>query len=177
MRLSRWFLPLIILRSAVAAGAILTPPGIPEQPLIRSIYNWGDAVAVVTENYVPENHTVRYSLGIVDDKAGRIVPFSELKCGSYDDIGYSEELGKVLACSDGGVSHIYRLTEGSWKPVSDALPGDNFRIAVVSSRPEGLVIGKAGDIYIAMRSLGVLVFHKSEGRYDTKSEAVRQVLF
>ena len=371
MKLSRCVLMLGILHSAVALGAILTPPEIPEQPFIRNIHNWGDAVAVVTESYVPEKHTYRYSLGIVYDKAEHIAPFNELNCGSYDDIAYSQELGKVLACSDGQLSRIYRFIEGSWKPISGALPGDNFRIAVdreriaavandtlflisgfsrrtllrvhfkvetphqapaalilqgravvlgydsgefggglyrleldsasrsakllksgniraldatssgdiwvadglahmtmergalyrlngdrletvasisgsmmsrdeekvleksgilfpgvteisgltlnrsdrpvvafpefgvfelvggkfvglietpmefsysmpgygVTSRPEGLVIGKFGDIYIATRSLGVLIFHKSDGRYDTNSEAVRQVLF
>jgi len=371
MKIIAWVLPFAVLGSAVACGAILTPPGIPEQPLIRGIYNWGEVVAVVADNYDSANHTVRYSLGVVDDRAGRIIPFRELQCGSYDDIGYSEELGKVLVCGDGRVSRIYRLLGGSWEPISDALPGRDFRIAVdheriaavaddtlflisglsrrtllsvhfkvetshhapsalilqghavvlgydsgefggglyrveldppsgsatlltsgnirsmdatlsgeiwvadglahmtmeraalyrlngdrletvasisgsmmsgdewkvreksgipfpgvtdisgltldrsdrpvvafpefgvfelvggkfvglietpmefsysmpgygVTSRPEGLVIGKFGDIYIATRSLGVLIFHKSDGRYDTNSEAVRQVLF
>jgi hypothetical protein len=134
MKLSRCVLLLILLRSVVAAGAILTPPDIPEQPLIRTIYNWGDAIAVVTDNYIPEKHTYRYSLGIVDDRAERIAPFRELKCGSYDDIAYSEELGKVLACSDGKLSRIYRFIEGSWKPISGALQGENFRIAVDRER-------------------------------------------
>src|SRR6202043_806204 len=107
---------------------------IPEQPLIRNIYNWGDAVAVVTDNYDRVNHTVRYSLSVVDDKAERIALFRELKCGSYDDIAYSEELGKVLACSNGQLSRIYRFIAGSWKPISGALPGENFRIAVDRER-------------------------------------------
>jgi hypothetical protein len=134
MKISHWVLPFAALGSAVAFGAILTPPGIPEQPLIRGIYNWGDVVAVVADNYDSANHTVRYSLGVVDDRAGRIVPFRELKCGSYDDIGYSEELGKVLVCGDGRVSRIYRLLDGSWKPVSEALPGGDFRVAVDHER-------------------------------------------
>ena len=134
MKISRWVLSLIVLRSVVAAGAVLTPPDIPEQPLIRNIYNWGDAVAVVTDNYDPANHTVRYSLGIVDDKTERIAPFRELNCGSYDDMAYSEELGKVLACSNGRQSRIYRFIEGSWKPISGALPGEDFRIAVDRER-------------------------------------------
>jgi hypothetical protein len=132
--LSHWVLAFAVLGSAVAFGAILTPPSIPEQPLIRGIYNWGEVIAVVTDNYDPANHTTRYSLGVVDDRAGRIVPFHELKCGSYDDIGYSEELGKVLVCGDGRVSRIFRLEEGSWKPISDALPGGDFRIAVDHER-------------------------------------------
>jgi len=47
----------------------------------------------------------------------------------------------------------------------------------VTSRPEGLVIGRSGDMYIATRSLGVLIFRKGNGRYDANLEAVRQVLF
>jgi hypothetical protein len=134
MKRSRCAILLILLRSAVAAGAILTPPDIPEQPLIRDIHNWGDAIAVVTDNYVPEKHAYRYALGIVDDKAKRIASFGELKCGSFDDIAYSEELGKVLACGDGRQSRIYRFIEGSWKPISGALPGEDFRIAVNGER-------------------------------------------
>src|SRR6202040_3228454 len=49
-------------------------------------------------------------------------------------IAYSEELGKVLACSNGRVSHIYRFMEGSWKSISGALPGEDFRIAVDRER-------------------------------------------
>jgi hypothetical protein len=74
---------------------------------------------------------------------------------------------------------VFKLVEGKFVGLietsmefSYSRPGYN-----VTSRPEGLVIGKSGDIYIATRSLGVLVFHKSDGRYDNKPEAIRQVLF
>lgn len=134
LKIGHWILPFTLLGSAVGFGAVLTPPDIPEQRLIRGIYNWGDAVAVVADNYDPANHTVRYSLGIVDEETGRIVPFRALKCDSYEDIGYSDELGRLLVCGDGRLSRIYQLRDGSWKPISDTLPGDDFRIAVDHER-------------------------------------------
>lgn len=40
-------------QSPIGAGAIATPPTIPQQPLIRGIYNWGDDVAVITDEWMP----------------------------------------------------------------------------------------------------------------------------
>jgi len=116
------------------AGPIATPPTIAEQPLIRSIYNWGDDVAVITEKRVPSRSEPVYDLAIVDPRASRIVPFRAISCLSYEDVGYSEELGKIVVCRTGWAAQLYRSTQQGWTKLSEAVQGHGFRCAIDRDR-------------------------------------------
>lgn len=115
-------------------AAIATPPAIAEQPLIRSIYNWGDDIAVITGKWVPSRRRSIYSLAIVDRGRSRIVRFRAISCDSYEDVGYSEQLGKIVVCGRRDGALLYRLTQQGWRPFSEAVQGQEFRCAVDRDR-------------------------------------------
>jgi hypothetical protein len=117
-----------------AAGAIVTPPTIPQQPLIRTIYSWGDDIAVITDKWMPSKARATYSLATVGERSSRIIPFRAIKCDSYDDIAYSSQLGKVVVCGRGDGAQLYQLTERGWTKFSEPIQGKEFRCAIESDR-------------------------------------------
>jgi hypothetical protein len=120
--------------SRAAASAIATPPAIPQQPLIRTIYNWGDDVAVITDKWMPSKERRIYSLATVDRRNSRIIPFHTINCDSYDDIGYSTQLGKIVVCGRGDGAQLYQLTEQGWTRFAEPILGKEFRCAVEGDR-------------------------------------------
>jgi len=115
-------------------GPIATPPTITEQPLIRAIYNWSDDVAVITEQWATSRTGSIYGLAIVDPRVSRIVPFRAISCDSYEDVGYSEQLGKIIVCRRGDAAQLYRSTQQGWMKFSDAVHGPEFRCTVDRDR-------------------------------------------
>jgi len=130
----RLILMLVSLYSAACCGAaILTPPDIPEQPLIRNIYAWGDRIAVITE-WIPGQKRLTNVLHIVDRASSRIVSFRELSCDAYHDIAHSVQLGRLLVCGIGTSARIYGQTGQVWSPLSEPVQGTDFRLAVDGDR-------------------------------------------
>ena len=115
-------------------AAIATPPAIRQQPLIRAIHNWGGEVAVITEPWISSAKGSIYSLATVDPGGSRIVPFRAISCDSYDDVGYSEQIGKIVVCGRSDGARLYRQTPQGWMPLSDAVLGKEFRCAVDRNR-------------------------------------------
>src|SRR5579871_5091770 len=113
---------------------IATPPTIAEQPLIRTIYNWGDDVAVITEEPATSRKESGYGLAIVDPRGSRIVPFHMISCDSYEDVGYSEQLGKIVVCRRGDAAQLYRSSRQGWVKFSDAVHGREFRCTIDRDR-------------------------------------------
>jgi len=120
--------------TGAAAGAIATPPTISQQPLIRTIYNWGDDVAVITDKWMPSKARAIYSLATVDARSSQIIPFRAINCDSYDDIAYSSQFGKIVVCGRGDAAQLYQLTERGWTKFSEPIQGKEFRCTIEGDR-------------------------------------------
>jgi hypothetical protein len=107
--------------------SVMTPPAIPEQPLIRSIHEWGGSVAVITE---PRDSRGGFRLATVEPGGSRIIPFGEVRCDSYHDVGHSPEAGKILVCGRQDATQVFRRVDESWTPLTPPLQGAAFRVAV-----------------------------------------------
>ena len=93
---------LVFLHYAAWSGAtVLTPPDIPMQPIIRTIYEWGDQIAVITEKWMPTEKRTTYELSVVDQSRSRVVPIRTPRCDDYHDVAYGAGLGKLLLCGTG----------------------------------------------------------------------------
>lgn len=130
----RLFQALVFLYSATSWGAVLTPPKIPEQPIIRSIHKWGDQIAVVTEERGRSGTRFAYLLSVVDPSVSRLVPFRGLDCASYFDVAHDATLGKLLLCGNGGSARVYAFDGQSWNPLSDSVQGTESRFTVEGDR-------------------------------------------
>jgi hypothetical protein len=119
---------------AATASAIATPPAIPQQPLIRTIYNWGDDVAVITDKWMPSRKRSIYGLATVDPRSSRIIPFHAINCDSYDDIGYSKQLRRIVVCGRGDGAQLYQFTGQAWARFGEPIQGKEFRCAVEGDR-------------------------------------------
>lgn len=125
----------ILLHAVACSGAALrTPPDIPEQPLIRTIYEWRDQIAVITQHWIPSEKRWTYALSVVSGDVSRVIPFQGLSCDSYHDVAYGEKLGKLLVCGVGGSARVYQLDGELWKPLSQPIQGREFRLAVNGER-------------------------------------------
>lgn len=122
---------LLFLHYAAWSGAtVLTPPDIPEQPFTRTIYEWGDQIAVITENYEHAERTPRFDLYVVDQATSRVIPVRVPGCGTYFDVAYGGGPGRLLLCGDGKSARVYGMSGASWTPVSEPMRGTEFRFAV-----------------------------------------------
>lgn len=126
---------LVFLHYAAWSGAtVLTPPDIPEQPLIRTIYEWGDRVAVITERYQVTEKTPTSRLYVVDQAISRVIPVRAPGCDTYHDVAHDAGLGKLLLCGSGASARVYRMSGASWTAVSESVQGTGFRFAVDGGR-------------------------------------------
>jgi hypothetical protein len=133
----------VFLHYAAWSGAtVLTPPDVPEQPLIRTIYEWGDQIAAITEKYQDTEET-KSRLYVVDPSLSRAVPVRAPGCDTYHDVAFDARLGKLLLCGTGKSARVLRMSGASWATVSEPIPGTEFRFAVDGDRiailSEGLV--------------------------------------
>jgi hypothetical protein len=125
---------LVFLHYAAWSGAtVLTPPDIPEQPLIRAIYEWRDQIAVITEKYQLKEKT-KSQLYVVDQAISAVIPVRAPGCDTYHDVAYDAELGKLLLCGSGQSVRVYRMRGASWTPISESVRGTEFRFAVDGDR-------------------------------------------
>ena len=86
---------LVFLHYAAGSGAtVLTPPDIPMQPLIRTIYEWGDQIAVIAHRLLPAERRLSSELYVVDQAAARIVPARAPECDTYHDVAFDP--GRVV---------------------------------------------------------------------------------
>ena len=126
---------LVFLHYAAWSGAtVLTPPDIPMQPIIRTIYGWGDQIAVITEKWMPTEKRLTYELSVVDQSTSRVVPIRTPRCDDYHDVAYGAGLGKLLLCGTGKSARVYRMSGTSWSTVSESVQGTEFRFAVDGDR-------------------------------------------
>jgi hypothetical protein len=122
---------LVFLHYAAWSGAsVLTPPDIPEQPILRTIYEWGDQIAVITEKYQLTEKIPTSELYVVDQATSRVIPVRAPGCDTYHDVAYDAGLGKMLLCGTGQSARAYRTSGASWTPVSESVQGTEFRFAV-----------------------------------------------
>jgi len=119
--------------AAWSGAAVLTPPDIPEQPLIRTIYEWGDQIAVITERFQPTEKGAN-ELSVVDQSISRLVPIRAPGCDAYYDAAYDPGLGKLLLCGTGQSARVYRMNGASWTAVAEPVQGTEFRFAVNGNR-------------------------------------------
>ena len=126
---------LAFLHYAAWSGAtVLTPPDIPEQPLLRSIYEWGDQIAVITEKYQLTQQMPTYELYVVEQATSRVVPVRAPGCDTYHDVAYDAGPGRLLLCGTGQSARVYGMRGASWTPVSESVQGTGFRFAVDGDR-------------------------------------------
>lgn len=126
---------LVFLHYAAGSGAtVLTPPDIPMQPLIRTIYEWGDQIAVIAHRLLPAERRLSSEMYVVDQAAARIVPARAPECDTYHDVAYDPGLGKLLLCGKGESARVYRFGGASWTPISEPVQGTEFRFAVDGNR-------------------------------------------
>lgn len=123
----------LLLYAAWSWAAVLTPPDIPEQPLIRTIYAWGDQIAVITEWFQPTEKGAN-ELSVVDRSTSRLVPIRTPGCDAYYDVAYDAKLGKLLLCGTGQSARVYRMNGTSWTAASEPVQGTEFRFAVNGNR-------------------------------------------
>lgn len=142
----------LLLYAACPGAAVQMPPDIPEQPLIRTIYQWGDQIAVITENYQLKEET-RSRLYVVDPSISRAVPVGAPGCDTYHDVAFDARSGKLLLCGTGKSARVLRLSGDSWAAVSDPIPGSEFRFAVDGDR---IAIVSDGNVYLVSASSNVL---------------------
>jgi hypothetical protein len=122
---------LVFLHYAAWSGAtVLTPPEIPEQPFARTIYEWGDQIAVITEKYDLAERTPIFELYVVDQATLRVSPVRVPGCDTYYDIAYGGGPGRLLLCGDGKSARVYGMSGPSWTPVSGPMRGTEFRFAL-----------------------------------------------
>ena len=119
--------------AAWSGAAVLTPPDIPEQPLIRTIYEWGDQIAVITERFQSTERGAN-ELSVVDQSISRLVPIRAPGCDAYYDVAYDAGLGKLLLCGTGQSARVYRMNGASWTAVAEPVQGTEFRFAVNGNR-------------------------------------------
>lgn len=137
--------------AALSGATVLAPPDIPEQPLIRTIYEWGDRIAVITETYRLAASTPLHELYVVDPATSRVSPVRVPGCDTYHDVAYGAGPARLLLCGAGNSARVYRESGASWTPVSGALQGPEFRLAVdgnriaVVSESAVLLMSAAGD--------------------------------
>jgi hypothetical protein len=126
---------LVFLHYAACSGAaVLTPPEIPEQPVIRTIYEWGGQIAVITEKYqISEKHGTS-ELYVVDPAIARLIPVRVPGCGAYYDVAHDARLGNLLLCGTGKSARVYRANGASWDTLTEPVPGPDFRFAVDGER-------------------------------------------
>jgi hypothetical protein len=125
---------LVFLHYAAWSGAaVLTPPDIPEQPLIRTIYQWGDQIAAITEKYQLTERT-KSRLYVVDPAISRAIPVRAPGCDTYHDVAFDARLGKLLLCGTGKSARVLRMSGASWATVSEPIPGTEFRFTVDGDR-------------------------------------------
>jgi hypothetical protein len=110
--------------------AVVTPPAIAEQSLIRTIHEWGGSIAVITQAPLFSQPRRGYRLATVEPGSSRIVPFGGVTCDTYHDVGHSQEMGKFLVCGRGNTAQVYRQIDGSWTSLTAPLQGTAFRSAV-----------------------------------------------
>lgn len=120
--------------AAPTGAAVLTPPEIPEQLLIRTIYGWGDQIAVIAEKYSRTTKESTIELHVVDQAISRVVPVRAPGCDAYHDIAYDTALGKLLLCGAKQSARVYRMSGAAWTPVSESVQGAEFRFAVDGGR-------------------------------------------
>ena len=126
---------LAFLQYAAWSGAtVLTPPDIPEQSLIRTIYEWGDQIAVITETYQLAERTPIYELYVVDQATLRVSPVRVPGCDTYHDVAYGAGPGRLLLCGAGTSALVYGMSGASWTPVSEPMQGPEFRFTVDGNR-------------------------------------------
>ena len=106
-----------------------------QQPLIRTIYNWGDDVAVITDKWMPskERTDLQPSHCGPAKFTNDPVPRDQLRL-VYDDIGYSKQLGRMVVCGRGDGAQLYQLTEQGWARFAEPIQGKEFRCAVEGDR-------------------------------------------
>jgi len=125
---------LVLLHYAAWSGAaVLTPPDIPMQLLIRTIYEWGDQIAVITDR-VQITEKGASALNVVDRSGSRLVPIRVLGCDTYHDVAYDAGLGKLLLCGTGESARVYSVSGTSWTAASEPVQGTEFRFAVDGDR-------------------------------------------
>lgn len=143
---------LVFLHYAAWSGAaVLMPPKIPEQPLIRTIYQWGDQIAVITENYQLKEET-RSRLYVVDPSISRAIPVRVPDCDAYHDVAYDARLGKLVLCGTGKSARVYKMSGAAWATVSEPVPGTGFRFAVDGDR---IAILSDGIVFVVSASSNV----------------------
>jgi hypothetical protein len=120
--------------AAWSGATVLTPPDIPVQPIIRTIYEWGDQIAVVTEKFQVTEEIPPSELYVVDQSTSRAIPARAPGCETYHDAGYDAELGKLLLCGTGKSARVYGRSGASWTAVSEPVQGAEFRFAVDGDR-------------------------------------------
>lgn len=126
---------LAFLHYAAWSGAtVLTPPDIPEQPILRSIYQWGDQIAVITEKYQLTEKIPTSELYVVDQATSRVIPVRAPGCDTYHDVAYDAGSGKFLLCGTGQSARVYRTSGALWTPLSESVQGTEFRFAVDGDR-------------------------------------------
>jgi hypothetical protein len=120
--------------AAWSGAAVLTPPDIPEQALIRTIYEWGDQIAAITEKYQSRENVATAQLYVVDQATSRLVPVRAPGCDTYHDVAYEPGLGKLLLCGSKTSARVYRMSSASWTAESEPMQGTEFRFAVDRGR-------------------------------------------
>jgi hypothetical protein len=144
----------LLLYAACSAAAVLTPPDIPEQPLIRTIYEWGDRIAVIAYRWLPAEKRSLQELSVVDESTSRVVPIHVPGCDVFHDVAYGAGLGKLLMCGSGKSAHVYRLAGASWTAVSEPLQGTGFRFAVDGSASRSCPKAPFPDVRLFERRAG-----------------------
>jgi hypothetical protein len=144
---------LVFLHYAAWSGAaVLTPPKIPEQPLIRTIYEWGDQIAAITETYQAKEKRLTTELYVVDPSISRAIPVRVPDCDAYHDVAYDARLGKLVLCGTGKSARVYKMSGAAWATVSEPVPGTGFRFAVDGDR---IAIVSDGIVFVISASSNV----------------------
>ena len=118
------------------------------QPIIRSIHEWGDQIAVITDRSQPTENRAS-ELSVVDQSASRLVPVRVPGCDAYHDVAYGKGLGQLLLCGTGKSARVHRMSGSSWSTVSEPVQGTEFRFAVDGDR---IVVVSESTIYLMSAS-------------------------
>jgi len=118
------------------------------QPIIRSIHEWGDQIAVITDRLQPTENRAS-ELCVVDQSASRLVPVRVPGCDAYHDVAYGTGLGQLLLCGTGKSARVHRMSGSSWSTVSDPVQGTEFRFAVDGDR---IVVVSESTIFLMSAS-------------------------
>lgn len=89
---------------------------------------WGGDIAVITEKFVLARDRNQFSLALLDEVRGRVVPFDGPPCDTYDDIAYTAALGRLLVCGVGEEARLLQVAGSQWVARAHVTAGRGVRV-------------------------------------------------